>query len=415
MSATTLFANVMVLDSTGAEPFPGHVLVEGERIASVARATRAPRAPAGATVVDGGGHTLMSGLCDAHTHLSWNNAATTAAIGHLTPEAHTLAAADNARTYLDCGYTMCLSAATAKVRLDVAIRDAIERGQIPGPRLLANGLEITTTGGLGDMDDGHVAVADGAEEIRKVVRRMIRVGVDLIKLNLSGEEITRHPAERTFMTDEEVAAATGEARRRGVRVCAHARSAESVRQCLRHGIEIIFHASYIDAEGMDLLEAERERFFVVPALHWLYATVHEASAWGVTPEVAKRMGYARELDVAVAALSEMRRRGIRVLPGGDYGFAWTPHGTYARDLQHFVELLGFSPMEAIVAATREGGVIMGRAHELGQVKPGYLADLILVRGNPLDDVTLLQDRKNILAIMKGGAFHKRVPSPQEAS
>lgn len=102
----------------------------------------------------------------------------------------------------------------------------------------------------------------------------------------------------------------------------------------------------------------------------------------------------------------MRKRGIRVLPGGDYGFAWVPHGTNAKDLQYFVDLLGFTPMEAIVSATRMGGEIMDRPHELGLIAPGYLADLLLVDGDPLADISILQDPEKLKAIMLGGQFHK---------
>jgi imidazolonepropionase-like amidohydrolase len=116
------------------------------------------------------------------------------------------------------------------------------------------------------------------------------------------------------------------------------------------------------------------------------------------------------LEIATEGLREMHRRGIRVLPGGDYGFAWTPHGTYARDLQHFVERLGFTPMEAILSATAQGGEIMLRPDELGKVQPGYLADLVLVDGDPLADITVLQDRDRLHYIMKDGRFHKQ-PEP----
>jgi Imidazolonepropionase and related amidohydrolases len=102
----------------------------------------------------------------------------------------------------------------------------------------------------------------------------------------------------------------------------------------------------------------------------------------------------------------MHRRGVKILPGGDYGFAWTPHGTYARDLEHFVELLGFTPMEAIPSATALGGEIMLRPDELGKVQPGYLADLLLVDGDPLADITVLQDQSKLNYIMKDGHFHK---------
>jgi imidazolonepropionase-like amidohydrolase len=112
-------------------------------------------------------------------------------------------------------------------------------------------------------------------------------------------------------------------------------------------------------------------------------------------------------------MGRMRKRGIRVLPGGDYGFAWNPHGTYARDLLLFVDVLGFSPMETLVAATRMGGEIMGRGHELGQIKTGYLADLLLVDGDPLTDIKRLQNQDALLAIMQGGRLHKAPGTARE--
>ncbi|HEY0559161.1 MAG TPA: amidohydrolase family protein, partial [Frankiaceae bacterium] len=159
-------------------------------------------------------------------------------------------------------------------------------------------------------------------------------------------------------------------------------------------------------EGMDELERQKDRVFVAPGINWLIATLEDASPWGFTPDLAEQVGYKRELEIAIEGLREMHRRGIRVLPGGDYGFAWTPHGTYARDLEHFVKILGFTPMEAILSATKQGGEIMDLPHELGQVRPGYLADLVLVDGDPLADITILQDRNSLAAIMKDGVFHK---------
>lgn len=410
--ATTLFTNVQILDGTGTDPYAGEVLVRDNRIARVSRAGEGEPAP-DAEVVNGSGATLMPGLCDAHTHFSWTNQANLDAIGMMPVEEHVLAAADNARTYLDCGYTMCVGAAAAKPRLDVVIRNAINKGQIPGPRYLANGPEIATIGGLGDLNPSHlpnytfVEVINGPEEMRRTVRRLIKEGVDLLKLNLSGEEITNVRAEETPMADDEITMAVSEARRRGRRICGHARSSESVKICVRYGIQIIYHASFADEEALDMLEAAKDKHFVAPALAWLIQTCEGASAWGITTEVARSMGYERELETALVTMQKMHKRGIRVLPGGDYGFAWTPHGTYAKDLEYFVKRIGFTPMEAIVAATKRGGEIMGQPESLGCLQSGYFADLILVNGNPLDDITILQDRSRIQAIMKNGVFHKR--------
>jgi imidazolonepropionase-like amidohydrolase len=399
----TLFRDVRIIDSTGAGPYPGDVLVDNDRIAAVG--TVDPAHATGARVIEGRGRTLMSGLCDAHTHFSWINSADLDGLGTMPVEEHLLACIDSARTYIDHGYTMCLGAASAKDRLDVVCRDAINAGRIPGPRYLANGPEIAVTGGA--LVKSITKFADGPEGMRKAVRELIGLGVDQIKLSMTGEEITgTQHAEDTYFSEEEVAAAVAEAHRRGKRVCAHARSAESVKMCVRNKVDIIYHASFTDEEGMDLLEANKDWVFVAPGINWLIASLYEAESFGFPQEAAEAVGYKRELEIATEGLREMHRRGIRVLPGGDYGFAWTPHGTYARDLQHFVERLGFTPMEAIVAATAQGGEIMLRPDELGKVQPGYLADLLLVDGDPLDDITVLQDPDKLHYIMKDGHFHK---------
>ena len=404
-----LFRNVSILDSTGADPYPGDVLVENDRIAAVGEAGPAA---GGARVIDGRGRTLMSGLCDAHTHFSWNNSADLDGLGTMPVEEHLLFCLESARTYIDSGYTMCLGAASAKERLDVVCRDAINAGRFPGPRYLANGPEIAVTGGA--LIKSITKFADGPEGMRKAVRELTDIGVDQIKLSMTGEEITgTQRAEDTYFSDEECAAAVTEAHRRGKRVCAHARSAESVKMCVRNHVDIIYHASFTDAEGMDMLEASKDWVFVAPGINWLIATLYEAEAFGFPQAAAEAVGYKKELETAEAGLREMHRRGIKVLPGGDYGFAWTPHGTYARDLQHFVERLGFTPMEAIISATAWGGEIMLRPDELGKVQPGYLADLLLVDGNPLDDITILQDHDKLHYIMKDGRFHKE-PGDQDA-
>ena len=175
---------------------------------------------------------------------------------------------------------------------------------------------------------------------------------------------------------------------------------------VKYGIEAIYHASYINDQGMDMLEKAKTKHVVVPAVNWLICTLNDAEAFGYPKTAAEDAGYKRELDHTIAGLREMHRRGIVVLPGGDYGFAWTPHGTYARDLEHFVKLLGFTEHEAIIAATAGVAALFMQSHELGKILPGYYADCILVDGNPLEDITVLQNHDKLNIICINGRVHK---------
>ena len=415
-----VFSNVRILDGSGEPPYAGDVTVVGNRIRSVNRSSGGYGWGAnGGQRIDGRGMTLMPGLIDAHLHLSWNNAPGIDAIQMMPLEEHVLSCVEMAKLVLDAGFTAGRGAAAAKPRLDVVIRDAINAGRFPGPRYTAAGPEITTLGGLGDATLPHIPdeglnlgiVVSGPEDVRREVRKLIKWGVDTIKLNLSGEEIAGMPAEVTQMSEEEVAMAVAEARLRGRSLAAHARSADSVKQCVRHGIEYIYHASFSDTESLDMLEANKEKHFVAPGIAWLINTARNAGDWGIKPGSPITIAYERELEHAVESLKEMHKRGIRVLIGGDYGFAWTPLGTNAKDLEYFVELLGMSPMEAIQAGTKYGGEIMGMGSELGLVREGYLADLLLVDGDPLTDVRILQDKSRLIAIMQDGKFHKAPELP----
>ncbi len=143
---------------------------------------------------------------------------------------------------------------------------------------------------------------------------------------------------------------------------------------------------------------------MAPAAGLIYTTIYEASDWGMTEEFAEGLELKRKLESCMRVYNELRKRGIKVLPGGDYGFAWNPIGTNARDMEHFVNLFGYSHSEALSAATQLGGELMGM--NIGLVKEGYLADLLLVNGDPTKDVSILQDADNFLMIMKDGSYHK---------
>lgn len=406
---STLFKNASVLDCTGQQSFHGQVLVEGNMIKQIAQGDESIDSP-GASVVDCQGKTLMPGLCDAHTHITWNDQPTLEHITMMPPEEHLIHSINVAKKLLNSGYTSAVGAASARPRFDCILRNAINAGDIVGPRYLANTQEITTAGGLGDTSPVHVDIQDlsfgwrvcGPEEMRKTIRMFIKYGVDLIKLNLSGEEITPVPAQVTPFSDEEIAMAMQEIKPYGLRACAHARSAKSVKQCLDHGIQIIYHASFADEECLDRLEEHKDKFFVGPGLAWLIQTSQSAAEWGIDPNGDLGQTYARELDQAVETMKKMHARGIRIVPGGDYGFAWTPHGTNAKDIQYFVDLVGMTTMEALLSATKLGGEIMGMPDRLGQIKEGYLADILIVDGDPVADVAVLQDHNKINLIMKDG-------------
>jgi len=357
----------------------------------------------------------MPGMVEAHTHLAWTNSKTLDGIQKMPTEEHVLWTAQMAKLYLDHGWTSCVGAATPKPRLDVVVRNAINSGQIPGPRYLAASQEITVTGALADDMLPHLpfpelsfgAVVDGPQAMLRTVRMFLKYGVDQIKLNLSGDNLVPGADARTnWMSDEEVAIACREVKVRGKRVASHARSSESVKQSVRHGVEVIYHASFADEEALDLLEANKDKVFVAPGLSVIIRLLNEGEVVGIDNKMAKKMGYDLEFEAAVKSMKSMLKRGIRVLPGGDYGFAWAPHGENAKDLEYFVKYLGMTPMETIIATTRWGGQMMMRGNELGEIREGWLADLLLVDGDPLANIAILQDRSKLLAIMKDGEFAK---------
>ncbi|MEK6259981.1 MAG: amidohydrolase family protein [Planctomycetota bacterium] len=411
--AGILFTGVRILDCTGAEPFPGEVLVEGPRIAAVAREPhRLSRE--NVDVIDGGGATLMPGLIESHAHLSIDNAADLVQIGMIPPEETTLIAVRNARLYLDCGITSCLSAASAKPRTDVVIRNAINKGEIPGPRLLAASPWLTVTGGLGDMRTLHMPqmssmaiTLDGPEDFRRVTRELIREGVDIIKLVISGDTFVPHaPSHTTVMSEAEVAAAAEVVFAHGKRMSAHCRSADSVKLAVKHGVKVIYHANFADEEAIDLLEANKDWVFVSPNIGFTATASYEGEKWFTEQQVLE-FGFREELAGAAKGLKELKKRGIRILGGGDYGFFVTPHGENARDLDHLIRYCDFTPMEALLTMTKHGGAAMDLPNELGQIQAGFLADLLLVKGDPLADTKVLLDRNNLLAVMKNGEFHRR--------
>jgi imidazolonepropionase-like amidohydrolase len=405
MSQPILFTGAMIFDGTGRDMFPGTVRVEGNRIAAVAEGGE--QLPCeGTVVINCNGATLMPGLVESHAHLSWPSSVGRIFHGPniaklLPPEEHLLVTAHNARVTLEAGFTSAYSAGSLGTRFEVALKKEIEGGYLPGPRLISSSLE------QGPKDVPGVPPAEGnkygrgVEAMRAYVTEMAELDVDSIKLLLSGDDAFAPGASQYLTyTEEEVAAAAAEARQRGIWLSCHAQSVESIKIALRHGFRILYHCSYADDEALDLLEGQKDKVFVAPAVGLRYARMHEAEAFGITRAIAEKMGVFDEVERMQKLYPQMRKRGIRVLPGGDYGFPYNPVGRNARDLELFVKLLGYSAIEALVAATKLGGELMGL--RVGMVEIGWLADFVLVRGNPVEDVAILQEPQRLLMVMKDG-------------
>ena len=401
-----LFTNAMIFDGTGRKRFPGEVLVSGNRITAVSEGIN-QIATEGAEIIHCNGATLMPGLIESHAHLSWPSSVGRIFNGMmLPPEEHLLVTAHNARVTLDAGFTSAYSAGSLGTRFEIALKKEIEGGWLPGPRLISSSLEQGPKDVLGVPPAEGNKHGRGVEGMRAYVAEMAELGVESIKLLLSGDDAFSPGASQNLTyTEDEVAAAANEAHARGIWLSGHAQSAESIKLALRHGFRILYHCSHADEEALDLLEAKKDEVFVAPAVSLRYARMHEAEAFGITRAVAEKMGVFAEVERMQKLYPEMRKRGIRVLPGGDYGFPYNPIGRNARDLKLFVKLFGYSPIESLVAATKLGGELMGL--EVGVVKKGWLADLLLVDGDPTQDVTILQAQDRLLMIMKDGDFYQQ--------
>lgn len=409
----TLICNAMIFDGSGAKPFPGHLRLRGNRIAQVMKGSDAVAQEAD-EVIDAGGAFLMPGLIEGHGHISFIDQADLMDLAVIGVEEHTLATMHNARKLLDAGFTSVNSAASAKVRLDAVIRDEIEAGRIPGPRLRAASPEITVTSGLGDANKMHVKlhtfgmVVDGEDEVVSAVRLCIREGVDNIKLNISGDVFMPNADSfSTVMAENEVRVAVETAHAHGKRVAAHCRAADSIKRAVRSRVDMIYHCDHADEEALDMLEAAKDWVLTGPAIGVIIKSI-EALQSADDPALQPQIDELKKLyDDNCWTHAEMRKRNIPIVIGGDYGFAVNPQGTNANDLVYFVEHYGFSPAETLHAATLIGARAMNRPDELGQIREGFLADLLLIDGDPLDDIAILTDPAHFKAIMKDGKFHQQ--------
>jgi imidazolonepropionase-like amidohydrolase len=402
-----VFTHARIFDGSGCAPYAGEVRVQGNRITQVAR-DGASVTYAGARVIDVGGATLMPGLTEAHAHLTWPSSVERFVPGmHLPPEELALTAARNARILLDHGFTSAYSAGALSKRLEVVLRDQIDSGGLPGPRLIPSSVERAPPSDGSLLDPGHADEHGvGPDAVRAFVAGCAKIGARAVKFLLSGESaLSPGASHQVLYTKEEVRAAGEQARESDVWLTAHAHCPEAIALGVNNGFRVLYHCTYADSESLDLLESRKDEIFVGPTIGIVQATL-DATPPPHFDMTHMKSDAARVLERQQKLVPELRRRGVRLVPGGDYGFPFNPNGRNARDLELWVRHLGYTPAEVLHAATALGGEIMGRPDELGRVREGYLADLLLVDGDPTLDVTLLQDPHRLLAIMKDGRFHK---------
>lgn len=397
---------------TGGRVFPavdgsiierGTVVVAGDRILWVGPDDAAPDIGADARRVDLAGRFVMPGMTEGHAHLSYANAHPSMLDRQPVPTAM-LDAVDNARALVEHGFTSAISFGSAQ-GIDVPLRDAIDGGRVPGPRLLASEKDVGSTGSNADStapgSDGRKRIVDGPWAVRAAVREVAKAGADVVKIFLDGEELSQHakPGVLSF-ADEEVEAACDEAHARGMRVACHARSAGAVKQAVRFGVDFVGHANFLDDEAVEMLAEARDRLVVGPGIAWEVQLLERGHEIGLSRSAMERRGYQHEIDATVDAVKRLRDVGVRIVIGGDYGLSITPHGTNARDLEYFVDLFAMSHTDALLCATRDGGWAYDPDGMAGTLEPETWADLVVVDGDPTSDVRVLQD--GVVGVMKAG-------------
>jgi imidazolonepropionase-like amidohydrolase len=391
-----------LIDGRGGPPIANAIiLIEGERIVAAGRGIAIP---AGAHVIDLPTSTLLPGLIDCHTHITMAPGASGDQFRRSFVDAAMLAPG-YARATLEAGFTTIRDLGAPQF-VDISLRNAIDRGDIPGPRIVAATMGISATGGHGDTNglssylhfDELSGVADGVDDIRKKVRFEIKYGAGVIKvMATAGAMSEEESVDAALYTQEELNAVVDEARMWGRRVAAHAHGAEGIKRAVRAGVASVDHGTFLDEEGARLM-AERGTYLVKDSYEdaWF---LERAPGWGYPKIIVEKL--AKIVKGHEAAFKLARKHGVKIAFGTDAGML--PHGENAKQFRDYLAW-GMSPMDAILTATRNAADLLGWGDRIGAVAPGYFADIIAVPGDPLTSPALLE---RVSFVMKGGAVVKQ--------
>jgi len=401
----TIIKNANLIDGLASEPTEGvNLLIDNGTIADIGPEVDCDKP---GVSIDAGGKTVMPGLIDAHLHLMGIRGYNPVLVYTEPPFLRATRGVADVRKLIEAGFTAVRCAGS---NLSVSLKKAVEEGMIPGPRIIASNLAISQTAGHGDM---HMLppewltgpyfssrIADGPDDCRRAAREQIREGAGVIKIMTTGGVLSERdsPTQAQFV-DEEVAAMVEEAHRVGLKVMSHAQSPMGIQLALRNGVDTIEHAIYLDDETIDLLLEKST--VVVPTFAIADAVVKYGAAAGL-PEYALR----KSEESHKAHMESIRKAfeaGVKIAAGTDFpGPAGVAHGDNAVELEILVKQLDFTPMEAIVSATRVGAEALGMEDEIGTLIPGKAADLLIVNGDPIQDITILKDKSAIELVMRSG-------------
>lgn len=403
----------LLIDGTGAEPVTSAtIVIDGGRIAQVGL-TEQVEVPVTAEKIDVAGKTILPGLIDAHVHLFGITSLNQMTWVIDEPQVRTIRAAMDAWRCLDAGFTTVRDAGGM---LAIYVKRAIEEGAIVGPHIVASGLVISQTAGHGDMhfvpvewnQRAQIArLADGVPEVRKAAREQLREGADMLKIFTTGGIMSEKdkPTACQYSMDE-IRAFVEEARNAGVRTGTHAQGTQGIKNAVLAEVNNVDHGVYLDDEVIALM-VERGTT-LVPTLSVLEAIVRHGRKEGVLEASVRKAESVQEAHIA--SFRKAWAAGVVCGLGTDYlSDPRSPMGANADELVMYVKKVGLSPMEAIVCATRNNAMVLGLEDEIGTLEAGKQADLIVVDGDPLADISVLRDRERILTVYKGGKAVPRLP------